>query len=370
MKIAYYMVFKPLEHNNPSGDLIIGKSIYEHLEKEHEVIVPSSLRARWIYYKPHKIVKLFLEYFRVCKSLKKSKTYLWLSYHSYYKAPDLLGMLCCRKLGLPYIIFQGIYSTKRRKKWKTLPGFLLNKYVLQKADLVITNKKRDLKNLKRLLPDDKLLYIAPGIEPDLFSFDQQARTALRRKYNISEEDKVIISAAMFRPGVKTEGIKQVIESFIALLPDHNDCKLLLIGDGANSEALKEKAAPLGDKIIFTGRVDRKDIYRYYSCGDLFAFPGIEEGFGMVYAEAQSCGLPCVAFKDWGASEAIIHNQTGLLCSANEPKNFTANINSLLINEKKRKEFSLAAKKHIRQNHNLAKNYQHLSKALTEIKNRP
>lgn len=361
------MVFKPIDHNNPSGDLIIGKSIYDHLSKEHELTVPSSLRARWIYYKPHRLLQLFVEYFRICRSLQHSPPALWLSYHSYYKAPDLLGMLCSAKLGIPYVIFQGIYSTKRRKKWKTLPGFLLNKYVLQKADLVISNKKRDLKNLQRLLPDDKLLYIAPGIDPERFSFSQQARITLRKKYGIGEHEKVIICAAMFRPGVKTKGLSQVIKSFTALQQKQKNYRLMLIGDGANRTLLEELAAPHGDRVIFVGRVKREEMYRYYSCGDLFAFPGIEEGFGMVYAEAQSCGLPCVAFEDWGASEAIIHNETGLLSPASSHQLFTENIRTLLENDALRQKLSSAAKKHIHSRHVLTRNYQKLLQTLSDLK---
>ena len=367
MKIAYYMVFKPIDHNNPSGDLIIGKSIYDHLDKEHLVTVPSSLRARWIYYKPHKIFQLFIEYYKIYKKYNLSPPDLWLSYHSYYKAPDLLGMLCSAKLGTPYVIFQGIYSTKRRKKWKTLPGFLLNKYVLQKADLVITNKKRDLKNLKRLLPEEKLRYIAPGIEPEHFSFNQRERIRLRKEYGSSDNEKVIISAAMFRPGVKIEGVNQVLGSFETLLQQQHNYRLLLIGDGVSRKSLEEKAAPFGNKVIFIGKIRREEMYRYYSCGDIFAFPGIEEGFGMVYIEAQACGLPCVAFKDWGASEAIIHNKTGLLSSANTPEQFTENMKKLLDDDALRLSLGIAAKNHIRENHSLIKNYHKLSLALSNIK---
>ncbi len=367
MKIAYYMVFKPIDHSTPSGDLIIGKSIYDHLKEEHDVTVPSSLRARWIYYKPHKLFQLFVEYYKIYKKYKSSPPDLWLSYHSYYKAPDLLGMLCSAKLGIPYVIFQGIYSTKRRKKWKTLPGFLLNKYVLQKADLVITNKKRDLRNLKRLLPDEKLHYIAPGIEPEQFSFNQQERSRLRKQYGIGEDEKVIVCAAMFRPGVKTKGISQVISSFAHLLRNQKNYRLLLIGDGTNRELLEDQVAPFSDKVIFTGMVKREEMYRYYSCGDIFAFPGIEEGFGMVYAEAQSCGLPCVGFANWGASEAIVHNKTGLLSPASKPEIFTDNMSKILDDDVLRRKLSLAAKNHIHENHSLNKNYQRLSLSLSDTK---
>ncbi len=171
MKIAYYMPFKPMDHSNPSGDLVIGTELYNHLaNRGHEISVASRLRCRWIYYRPLTLLRLLTEKNRLIRDFRVTRPDLWLSYHSYYKAPDILGSSCSRKLGIPYVIFQGIYSTKRRKQLKTLPGFLLNRKVLQSAAHVFTNKQKDLTNLKRLLPENRLSYIAPGIIPGMFEF--------------------------------------------------------------------------------------------------------------------------------------------------------------------------------------------------------
>ncbi|MGB3224630.1 MAG: glycosyltransferase family 1 protein, partial [Desulforhopalus sp.] len=123
MKISYYMPFKPMDHAHPSGDLVTGTELYNLLSDRGHAITPaSSLRCRWIYYKPLTLLRLFGERRRILQQHKNDKPDLWLSYHSYYKAPDLLGAMCSSRLGIPYVIFQGIYSTKRRKSLKTLPG--------------------------------------------------------------------------------------------------------------------------------------------------------------------------------------------------------------------------------------------------------
>ena len=362
-KIAYYMPFKPMDHHNPSGDLIIGKGIFDHLKQNYTIETVSTLRARWIYYKPSLLLKLFKEQRHICKRLKHDPATLWLSYHSYYKAPDLLGAYCSQKLELPYIIFQGIYSTKRRKKLKTWLGFYLNKWLLQRANLVITNKQRDYKNLQRLLHHDQILFIPPGIHPEQFIADERAGKEIRKFLDIKENETVIITAAMFRPGVKTRGIELVIDACSEVQQRGNACTLVIVGDGKNRSQLEEKARDAGCRIVFTGKVKRDEIYRYLSSADIFAFPGIEEGLGMVYLEAQSCGLPAVAYGDWGASEAIIDGKTGLLSPANQPKQFADNIALLAKNVSLRKQLGKAAARHIRQNHDLAKNYQTLSDAL-------
>ena len=61
-----------------------------------------------------------------------------------------------------------------------------------------------------------------------------------------------------------------------------------------------------------GRIARQDMVQYYSAADLFAFPGIGESLGMVYLEAQACGLPVVALDSPGVSQVVVGGQTGLL----------------------------------------------------------
>ena len=126
MKILFYAPFKPLDHAHPSGDWVTATEIVDYLKKQgHQVNAASSLRCRWIYWKPWLWPKLILEKRRVVRRFLKDNYDLWFTYHTYYKAPDLLGPYISSKLTLPYVIFQGIYSTKRRRKLKNLARILL-----------------------------------------------------------------------------------------------------------------------------------------------------------------------------------------------------------------------------------------------------
>lgn len=367
MKIAYYMPFKPMDHAHPSGDLVTGTELYNLLSDRGHAISPASrLRCRWIYYKPLTLLRLFGEQRRIIGQYKNEKPDLWLSYHSYYKAPDLLGAMCSRRLGIPYVIFQGIYSTKRRKSLKTLLGFLLNRKVLQSANHVFTNKQRDLKNLKRLLPDNRLSYIAPGIHPRLFEFSSDWRKQLRQLW-ATEDEPLIMTAAMMRPGVKTQGISTVIKSCSELVQRGFPLRLVIAGDGDNRQQLEKQSAELlPDRVHFIGRIPRPELYRYYSAADIFAFPGIEESLGMVYLEAQSCNLPVVAYNDWGGGEAVEHNQTGLLSPIAKPALFTTHIQHLIEDKTKRRRLGINAGEHIRRNHNLDRNYNRLEEKLISL----
>jgi glycosyltransferase involved in cell wall biosynthesis len=329
----------------------------------------SDFRCRWIFWKPWQWLKLWHEIRRVVHQHSGDDLDLWLTYHSYYKAPDLLGATAAKQMGIPYVIFQGIYSTKRQRALKSFPGFYLNRRSLRAARHILTNKKVDLLNLKRLIPEHKITYIAPGLIPAEFSFDAEARSELRTALNLGD-DPVVFSAAMFRPDVKTEGLTWVIRTCGELYRRGQPLWLVIAGDGKEKEKLKQLAeAHLPQRVRFVGRIARNDMYRYYSAGDLFVFPGIRESLGMVYLEAQACGLPVVAFENAGVPEAVQDGKTGLLVPMYANGLFADAIERLVKDADLRRKMGQAAQAYVRQNHDLNQNYQKMEGVLQEIVNK-
>jgi glycosyltransferase involved in cell wall biosynthesis len=367
MKICFYAPFKPLGHAHPSGDLVTATGIFDYLVTQgHQVVTASSLRCRWIYWKPWLWPRLFWERSQVLKNISSDPVDLWFTYHSYYKAPDLLGPAASRRLNIPYVIFQGIYATKYRRNFKSRPGFYLNKATLLAADHVFVNKKVDLFNLKRLLPEDRVAYVAPGLNPDEFTFDGGARDELRRQW-CNGSEPVIFSAAMFRPDVKTLGLKWVIRACGELLREGLPFQLVIAGDGKEKKKLQELAAALvPGRVRFVGKIARHELYSFYSAAAVFVFPGIGESLGMVFLEAQACGLPVVACDNAGVPEAVQDRKTGFLVPMYQMEPFVDAIKRLLSDGDLRKQMGQSAKAHVRSTHDLAKNYQKLERMLQNI----
>ncbi len=367
LRIFYYMPFKPLGHPNPSGDLIIGSDLFRYLRRcGHQITLASKLRARWFYWKPWMWLRLLREAARILRQLRRVRPDIWLTYHSYYKAPDALGALCTLFRPTPYFIFQGVYSTKRRRHWKTRPGFLINRWALGRAVAVFTNKRRDEINLRRLLPADRVHYIAPGVDTALFRQDAAAREKLRREWGV-KDTPVILTAAMFRPGVKTEGLEKTILACQALHRQGMIFRLVVCGEGASGPHLRALARrSLGANAVFTGKIPREAMYRVYSAADLFVFPGIHEGLGMVYLEAQACGLPVVAFDRWGASELVRNGQTGLLCSSTRPQALQEALAPLIRDGRLRRRLGSAAQEHVRAHHDQSRNHRRFERRLRTL----
>ena len=267
---------------------------------------------------------------------------------------------------IKYVIFQGIYSTKRRKKKKTVIGFYLNRSALKKADHVFTNKSIDFKNLKRLIPEHKLTYIRPGIYPENYKKETKQRERLRTEWSAGSIP-VILTAAMFRDDVKTRGLLWLIDCLAELVKQGVDLKLIIAGSGRMEKNIKmAAAAKLTGHVRFVGKLAPKEMRGFYSAGDIFAFPGIGEALGMVFLEAQSCGLPVVAFDNCGIPEIMHHGKTGFLTPMYDCPEMTGKLVRLLSDEGLRREMGQCASEYVRENHDLNRNYTFMEERLLEV----
>ena len=364
MRIFFYPPFKPLGHPNPSGDLVIATGLYNYLKAQgHQIWQANTLRTRWIYWKPWNWPRILCAQNRSTKEVARVKPDLWLTYHSYYKAPDLIGPTIYQRTKVPYVIFQGIYSSKRKRKLKTLPGYILNKKALLTARHVFTNRKADLINLRRILPDQRVSYVTPGIKPEDFVFDEKGRAELRRSWGVGDRP-IILSAAMFRPGVKTQGLLWVIRACGDLFRQGLQFNLVIAGDGREKGTLERYASDqLPGMVRFVGKIPREQMARFYSAGDIFVFPGFRETLGMVFLEAQSCGLPVVACANGGIAEVVQDGNSGILVPMNAFSAFVEAINRLLKDRDLLRQMGKSASAYVRRKHDLKENYAIIEEAI-------
>ena len=83
--------------------------------------------------------------------------------------------------------------------------------------------------------------------------------------------------------------------------------LVVVGTGREAYSLKHKAK---SNIKFVGQVSEKKLTKYYQNAKALIMPQ-EEDFGIVPVEAQSHGIPVIAYKKGGALDTIIDNKTGI-----------------------------------------------------------
>lgn len=136
----------------------------------------------------------------------------------------------------------------------------------------------------------KVTILPNAIDPERFKYSETARREIRAKYGIGDNDFVVGHVGRFYPQKNHEFL---IDVFAELYEQKANAKLLLLGDGPLQEHIKRKVESLGlsNSVIFAGL--QKDSAPFYSAMDVFAFPSLWEGLGIVLLEAQYSGLPCV-----------------------------------------------------------------------------
>ena len=143
---------------------------------------------------------------------------------------------------------------------------------------------------KRAFEKGKVTVLPNAIDPERFKFSESARRGVRAKYGITEGDFVIGHVGRFFP---EKNHKFIIELLSEYLPNHSNCKLLMLGNGPLQIEIQElvKQKGIEDKVVFAGL--QKDVVGFYCAMDALLLPSTREAFPMTLVEAQYNGLPCL-----------------------------------------------------------------------------
>lgn len=99
---------------------------------------------------------------------------------------------------------------------------------------------------------------------------------------------------------------------------------------------QSKELGIEKNIHFHGRMSQTELEEMFANAEIFTFPSLLEGFGMVIIEAMSHGVPVVAFNNSAMPYTIKHNHNGLLAENKNPRSFADQILLLHGNKELRK----------------------------------
>ena len=217
-------------------------------------------------------------------------------------------------------------------------GSSLNKKVLSvlnNVDHIVANSSYT-KNLAIDLgvEEKKIVIINPGIDPV---------SEVPKKYLDETEDILkgkknrLITVSRFDKRKNHEKVIMAIRNLKEIYPD---IIYTCIGYGDEEEKLKKLVIELKleDQVTFLKDVPSDLKNALVAKSDIFVMPSIiykksVEGFGIAYVEAAQYGIPSVGGKDGGASDAIIHEKTGLICDGNKLEDIYSSIDNLFKNNK-------------------------------------
>lgn len=179
----------------------------------------------------------------------------------------------------------------------------------------------------------QLVHIAPGISIENFQPGAKPNDLIE-KHGLSGSPVIVCVGRL----VLRKGQDKLIKALPKIKAEIPNVKLVIVGKGKLESKLKRLAKRLNvsENVIFVGRVDYKDLPKYFRLGDVFAMPsrsrllGLEvEGLGIVYLEASASGVPVVGGISGGAPDAVLVGETGYVADGRDTNDIAKHITYLL-----------------------------------------
>jgi glycosyltransferase involved in cell wall biosynthesis len=354
MQIAYYAPLKAPTHATPSGDRRVAGLLTEALERAgHSVRLVSEFSS---YDKGGDVRRqsalrdagLEIAHELVVRwrgGAIGAPPDLWFTYHVFYKAPDWLGPYVSAALGIPYVLAEASYAAKRAGgPWAI--GHEACGDAIRNADLILCPSRDDIAGVRALVASpDRILHLPPFLDLNPFRSARAGREAYRARFaaehGLDARLPWILVVAMMRPGDKLASYEALAAS-LSQLADL-EWTLIVAGDGAaraQVEAGLAHAAP--GRTRFLGEMDLAGLAPLYAACDLFAWPAVNEAYGMAMLEAHAAGLPVVSSNLRGVPDVVQDGRTGLLAAPGDVTALAARMRELLTDPPRRRAMGEAA----------------------------
>lgn len=224
-------------------------------------------------------------------------------------------------LGLVRLMHQGGVDRFPRERPR------IESQVMGAADALIAECPQDEDDQTNLYgADPRKIHIVPcGFDSaELWPIQ---RNAARRHLSIDPADRLVVQVGRMVP---RKGVDTAIEGFARLVHQHNTpARMFVVGgesDIADPDAtpeigrLQQVAAQeqVADRVVFTGRRDRRWLRYFYSAADVFVSTPWYEPFGITPIEAMACGTPVIGSNVGGIKYTVQHGRTGFLVPPNDP----------------------------------------------------
>ena len=373
MRIAFYAPLKAPTHAVASGDRAMASLMMRALgEAGHGVTLASSFRSydrsrdgegqRELQAAGEVEAMALLARYR--EAAPAARPELWFTYHLYYRAPDWIGPAVSRALDIAYIVAEASHAPKRgRGPWR--PGHEATAAALAQADAVLCMTTLDMNCIRaELAAPERLFHLPPFLDHARFTAagGASARESLARRWALDPDSVWLLAVGMMRSGDKLQSYRRLAEILGRLEGD--DWRVLVVGDGEARAEVASAFASLGPRrVAFAGGLAGEAMPAVYAAADLYAWPAVNEAYGMAMLEAQAAGLPVVAGDAGGVRDVVRDGETGFLVGDAAPEAFAGRLRQLIDDAELRRRMGEAARAWIAAERTLAGAGQRLDRAL-------
>ncbi len=376
MRIAFYAPMKPPDHPVPSGDRAMARLLLKALAHGgHDVALASRFRswqggpdhgrqARLAAVGEGLAAKLTRRYSALPET---ERPQAWLTYHLYYKAPDFIGPTIAKRLGIPYLLLEASLAYKRAGgPWDI--GHRAALAAVEAAHTVMQINPEDAECIpaetrQRLLP----AFLDGAGDRRAMAQRDRLRAELAQRWDLPGDCPWIVVVAMMREGDKLASYRILAEALSGLTA--HPWRLLLVGDGparsAVEAAFEEALGAASGRVCYLGVLSQSQVAEPLAAADLYAWPSVNEAYGMALLEAQACGLAAVAGDRPGVTAILRDGETGILVPTGNVQAFAQALMRLISDPQLCRNMGAAAAANVAHRHDLSAAADGLSAVLEE-----
>lgn len=177
------------------------------------------------------------------------------------------------------------------------------------------------------------------VDTDLFSpMDKQQA---RQKLALPETSPLILFLASAGIADERKGFDLLEEALVAIHATQPEAHVVVAGPAST-----DYTSPSGIPIIWFGNVKGDtDLRTLYCAADLLVVPSREDNMPLTAMEAQSCGVPVVAFDIGGLPDIVKTGETGILVELSNVEQLSSAISRLLENRQLQQSLGASARQH-------------------------
>ncbi|MBA1146048.1 glycosyltransferase [Ectothiorhodospiraceae bacterium WFHF3C12] len=196
----------------------------------------------------------------------------------------------------------------------------VKRFLFRRVDAVETPGQDGKRFAERYgVPGDRVFIATHTVDVDHYAGASEAaranRYALRTELGVSGVTFIYVGRLWWGKGLGTllDAFERVQQA------GRTDTSLLLVGDGAEEERLRQTCAERGlHGVVFAGFQQKEQLPRCYAAADVFVFPTLGDPYGLVVDEAMACSLPVISSDAAGEiHDRVVDGENGFVVPAED-----------------------------------------------------
>ena len=199
--------------------------------------------------------------------------------------------------------------------------------------------------MRELVEERRIVLLPPFLDVALYraasANRERLRVELAAERRLDPAKPWIAVVAMMRDGDKLASYRLLAHALARL--DATAWQLVVVGDGPMREEVERlfNARP-----AFLGALSQRRIAEVLAACDLYAWPAVNEAYGMALLEAQAAGVPVVSCRTRGVPDVVVDGHTGILVPYGDEQALGAAVRELLQNAERRHALGREAARYV------------------------